>query len=98
MTDSATLTPEDLAWRRRCDAFNHEMYDSYISPEAWSTTFFPLEGYSYRIDGFSDLHKDALGYRPRDTWWESLWGSGPDRLQRIWDHLCDTLDHEHTPL
>jgi hypothetical protein len=98
MTNSATLTPEDLAWRRRCDTFNHEMYGSYISPEAWSTTFFPLEGYSYRVDGFSDLHKDALGYRPCDAWWESLWGSGPDRLQSIWDRLCDTLDHEHTPL
>jgi hypothetical protein len=98
MTNSATLSPEDLAWRQERESFDREIYGSYISPEAWSTQSFPLEGYSYRIDLFSDLHKDAFGYRPRDAWWESLRGSGPDRLQSIWDRLCDTLDHEHTPL
>ena len=98
MTNSATLTPEDLTWRQERDSYDREIYASYISLEAWSTQSFPLEGYSYRIDLFSDLHKDALGYRPSNDFWDSLRCKGPDVLQSIWDRLCDTLDHEHTPL
>jgi len=42
-------------------------------------------------DIVSDLHKDAYGFRPSQTWWE-IWDSCLDsEKQKIWDDLLESL-------
>jgi len=40
---------------------------------------------------FSDLHKDAFGFRPRG---HEFYDASADRKQVIWDATCDALDAE----
>lgn len=46
----------------------------------------------------SDLHKDARGFRPSQSWWEGWIFSSDDRKQAIWDsllrELSETIDRE----
>lgn len=42
----------------------------------------------------SDLHKDAYGSRPSQSFWEYWTGSDDDRKQRIWDDLLGALKRE----
>ena len=40
----------------------------------------------------SDLHKDAYGFRPSQSFWE-FWSTASDvEKQKEWDSLLDTLD------
>jgi hypothetical protein len=51
---------------------------------------------SYTFDEtiVSDLHKDARGFRPSQTWW-SVWNRvSDDAKQDIWDALCIELSEE----
>jgi hypothetical protein len=50
--------------------------------------------YTFDEQIVSDLHKDARGSRPSQTWW-SIWNRvSDDAKQDIWDALCDELDTE----
>lgn len=42
----------------------------------------------------SDLHKDAHGFRPRESFWERWNRSTPSEKQVIWDGLLADLDAE----
>ena len=46
--------------------------------------------FTYDDQTYSDLHKDAYGYRPRNDGWEYL---SPVGKQIKWDSLCEALDH-----
>lgn len=52
-----------------------------------------MNQYTYDIDSFSDLHKDAFGFRRRGenfaNWLET---ASPDELQAEWDYLLGALD------
>lgn len=50
--------------------------------------------YSYDEQIVSDLHKDARGYRPSQSWWEGWIFSSDDRKQAIWDGLLNELSRE----
>lgn len=48
--------------------------------------------YTYDEQILSDLHKDALGYRPRDMFW-AIWSDADSNVkQAIWDDLLVELD------
>jgi len=51
-----------------------------------------MSKYTYDENVISDLHKDARGYRPRETFfnmWETL---SQDDKQGVWDMLCEELN------
>lgn len=48
-----------------------------------------MKAYTYDTDLFSDLHKDAYGFRPRA---HEFWDATPDRKQVIWDNTLEALD------
>jgi hypothetical protein len=48
--------------------------------------------YTFDENIVSDLHKDARGYRPSQSWLQ-LWDeSHSSRKQEIWDDLCEELE------
>jgi hypothetical protein len=50
--------------------------------------------YTFDEQIVSDLHKDARGFRPSQTWW-SVWNRvSDDAKQDIWDALCIELSEE----
>lgn len=48
--------------------------------------------YTYSDELISDLHKDALGYRPSSTFWDSWETYSPAEKQEEWDYLCNEVD------
>jgi len=50
--------------------------------------------YTFDENIVSDLHKDAYGFRPSQSFWEYWTESNDDRKQRIWDDLLDALKRE----
>ena len=48
--------------------------------------------YTFDENIVSDLHKDARGYRPSQSWWEMWNESHSSRKQEIWDDLADELE------
>jgi hypothetical protein len=50
--------------------------------------------YTYDERTVSDLHKDARGFRPRDTFWNQWHLTTDDGRQAIWDSLQVELDRE----
>lgn len=49
---------------------------------------------NYTFDEYivSDLHKDAYGFRPDQSWWENWTSSTDDEKQKIWDVLIENLE------
>lgn len=47
--------------------------------------------YTYDEDCYSDLHKDAYGFRPRGSAWEAWVNMNPDQKQAEWDFLIEVL-------
>ncbi len=47
--------------------------------------------YTYDDMSVSDLHKDAFGFRPSETFWQEWELSDRDARQRIWDDLINAL-------
>jgi len=47
--------------------------------------------YTYDENLFSDLHKDAFGFRPREHAWTEWNEASPAQKQVIWDDLLDAL-------
>ena len=45
--------------------------------------------YTFCEDIFSDLHKDAYGFRPRD---HEFYSATPERKQEIWDYFCQVVE------
>ena len=45
--------------------------------------------YTYDEDIFSDLHKDAYGFRPRG---HEFYDTAPARKQEIWDYTCEVVE------
>lgn len=45
--------------------------------------------YTYSEDIFSDLHKDAYGFRPRG---HEFYDAAPERKQEIWDYMCQVVE------
>lgn len=48
--------------------------------------------YTYDIDSFSDLHKEARGFRPSETYYQWLSEASPKELQEEWDMLVNSAD------
>lgn len=48
--------------------------------------------YTYDIDGFSDLYKEAHGFRPSGHYYYMLDMATADQLQAEWDYLLKLLD------
>ena len=48
--------------------------------------------YTYSDQLISDLHKDALGFRPIEAFYEGWAQSDDDKKQAIWDGLCREMD------
>jgi hypothetical protein len=44
--------------------------------------------YTFSNELISDLHKDALGFRPLEAFYEGWTQSDDDKKQAIWDGLC----------
>lgn len=47
--------------------------------------------FTYNEDIFSDMHKDAYGFRPRG---HEFYDAAPERKQEIWDSVCDDVERE----
>ena len=45
--------------------------------------------FTYDENTFSDLHKEAFGFRPSSYAWAEWNEASPARKQEIWDDLCD---------
>ena len=50
-----------------------------------------MSNFTYCEDTFSDLHKDARGYRPRG---HEFYTATPERKQEIWDSMLVELEDE----
>jgi len=48
--------------------------------------------YTFDDNTVSDLHKDAYGFRPSQSFWAIFAASNGDQKQAIWDDLCDALE------
>lgn len=48
--------------------------------------------YTFDEDLVSDLHKDAYGFRPSQSFWAIFAASNGDQKQKIWDDLLETLE------
>ena len=48
--------------------------------------------YTYDLDSFSDLYKEAHGFRPSAGFYECLDRYSPEELQAEWDYLLKLLD------
>jgi hypothetical protein len=48
----------------------------------------------YTFDEYliSDLHKDAYGYRPTESFWSAFAAFNPDQKQALWDSLIADLN------
>jgi len=46
--------------------------------------------FTYDENTFSDLHKDAYGFRPRGE--NPFWDATPEQKQVIWDETCRALE------
>jgi len=46
--------------------------------------------YSYDMDSFSDLHKEAYGFRPSESFWQWANAATPTQLQSRWDDLANS--------
>lgn len=51
-----------------------------------------MSAYTFSRDLFSDLHKDALGYRPSGDYYTWLKTASDDELQEEWDSLIRALE------
>jgi hypothetical protein len=51
-----------------------------------------MNQYTYDLDSFSDLHKEAYGFRPSSTWYEWMQAASPDELQEQWDSLVRSAE------
>jgi hypothetical protein len=51
-----------------------------------------VSSYSYDIHSFSDLYKEANGWRPGAYYYEWLEVASPAELQKEWDYLCKCAD------
>lgn len=47
--------------------------------------------YTFDENLVSDLHKDAYGFRPSQSFWAIFAASNGDQKQAIWDDLIETL-------
>jgi hypothetical protein len=50
--------------------------------------------YTFNENIVSDLHKDARGFRPGQSWWQMWNALGDAEKQNVWDGICDELDDE----
>ena len=50
--------------------------------------------YTYDDNIISDLHKDAMGFRPSESFWDFWISATPDEKQKEWDSLCNLLERE----
>ena len=48
--------------------------------------------YTYDVDSFSDLYKEATGCRPTSFYYKWMDSATPDELQWEWDYLCRWAD------
>jgi len=50
--------------------------------------------YTYDEQTVSDLHKDAYGFRPRESFYQRWDTATEAERQNIWDNMCMTLESE----
>lgn len=50
--------------------------------------------YTYDETIVSDLYKDTFGHRPDPIWWSVWKWCDENQKQKIWDALCEDLEHE----
>ena len=48
--------------------------------------------YTYDVDSFSDLYKEANGFRPGSSYYEWMQVATSEELQKEWNFLCRTAD------
>lgn len=48
--------------------------------------------YTFDEDLISDLHKDAYGFRPSQSFWSFFAAANAEQKQAIWDDLLETLE------
>ena len=48
--------------------------------------------YTFEDNIISDLHKDARGYRPTESFFEMWNESSDDTKQEVWDMLCEEME------
>ena len=51
-----------------------------------------MSTYTYDLDTFSDLHKDAYGFRPSERFYVWMQTATPDELQAEWDRLIKAVE------
>jgi hypothetical protein len=47
--------------------------------------------FTYSEELYSDLHKDAYGFRPRGESYANWFKMTPEQKQRDWDYMCDLV-------
>jgi hypothetical protein len=50
--------------------------------------------YTFDENCISDLHKDAYGFRPSQSFWSAWAAFNGDQKQAMWDDLCAALTRE----
>jgi hypothetical protein len=47
--------------------------------------------YTFDENSISDLHKDAYGFRPSESFWSAFAAFNPDQKQALWDSMIADL-------
>ena len=50
--------------------------------------------YTFDELSVSDLHKDAYGFRPSESFWREWQASDNDGKQELWDSMIDVLNSD----
>ena len=48
--------------------------------------------YTFDENLISDLHKDAYGFRPDQSFWATFASFNPDQKQALWDNMIAVLN------
>jgi hypothetical protein len=48
--------------------------------------------YTFDENLISDLHKDAYGFRPSESFWATFAAFNPEQKQALWDSMLSELD------
>lgn len=51
--------------------------------------------FTYCEADISDLHKDAIGFRPTQDFWNAWHDLTPEGKQKAWDTLVDMLEDDN---
>jgi hypothetical protein len=76
--------------------FSHDDYDEFgvRHSTTFNTDFSMPKIYTFNEIEVSDLHKDAYGFRPSESFWTEWQLANNDEKQFIWDEMIAAFEND----